>query len=148
MVGDVIELPHLLDYDPLDDNPTLFPTALKRFYQVTDANFGSEGFAIDWYPHLWRIKCEKLVDSQEFADILRDPVDKDNYLGDWDKNKTYPAGYTMTFGDKNYLSLQEVPAGTKPMQLIQILIGYLIQEELLKMSWVVTMKTLESMMLT
>ena len=52
MVGDVIELPHLLDYDPLNDNPTLFPTALKRFYQVTDANFGSEGFAIDWYPHL------------------------------------------------------------------------------------------------
>jgi hypothetical protein len=114
MVGDVIELPHLLDYDPLNDNPTLFPTALKRFYQVTDANFGSEGFAIDWYPHLWRIKCEKLVDSQEFQDILRAPDDIDNYLGDWDKNKTYPAGYVMTFGDKNYLSLQDVPVGTKP----------------------------------
>ena len=114
MVGDVIELPHLLDYDPLNDDATLFPTALKRFYQVTDANFGSEGFAIDWYPHLWRIKCEKLVDSQEFQDILRAPDDIDNYLGDWDKNKTYPAGYVMTFGDKNYLSLQDVPVGTKP----------------------------------
>jgi hypothetical protein len=114
MVGDVIELPHLLDYDPLNYDATLFPTALKRFYQVTDANFGSEGFAIDWYPHLWRIKCEKLVDSQEFQDILRAPDDIDNYLGDWDKNKTYPAGYVMTFGDKNYLSLQDVPVGTKP----------------------------------
>ena len=114
MVGDVIELPHLLDYDPLNDNTTDFPKALKRFYQVTDANYASEGFAIDWYPHLWRIKCEKLVDSQEFQDILRDPIDKDNYLGDWDKAKTYPAGYVMTFGAKNYISLQEVPAGTKP----------------------------------
>ena len=33
MVGDVIELPHLLDYNPLNDDATLFPTALKRFYQ-------------------------------------------------------------------------------------------------------------------
>jgi hypothetical protein len=114
MVGDVIELPHLLDYNPLDDNPVEFPVALKRFYQVTDANYGSEGFSQTWYPHLWRIKCEKLVDSQEFADILRQPTDKDNYLGDWDKNKTYPAGYTMTFGDKNYIALQDVPQGTKP----------------------------------
>ena len=111
MVGDVIELPHLLDYDPLN---TKFPTALKRFYQVTDANFASEGFASDWYPHLWRIKCEKMVDSQEFSNILEAPTNIDNYLGDWDKTRVYPAGYVMTFGDKNYKSLQEVPAGTKP----------------------------------
>ena len=110
MPGDVFELPHLKDEYALND----YRVALKRFYQVTDANYGSEGFSQTWYPHLWRIKCEKLVDSQEFQDILRQPTDKDNYLGDWDKNKTYPAGYTMTFGDKNYIALQEVPAGTKP----------------------------------
>ena len=111
MVGDVIELPHLMDYNPLNEE---FPTALKRFYQITDANYASEGFAIDWYPHLWRIKCEPLVDSQEFSNILKEPVNQDNYLGDWDKLKVYPPGYVVSFGDKNYVSLQEVPAGIKP----------------------------------
>ena len=111
MVGDVIELPHLLDYNPLKET---FPVALKRFYQVTDANYSADGFASDWYPHLWRIKCEMLVDSQEFSDILEQPTDIDNYLGDWDKNKSYPAGYVVSFGDKNYKTLQEVPVGTKP----------------------------------
>ena len=111
MVGDVIELPHLLDYNPLKET---FPVALQRFYQITDCNYASEGFASDWYPHLWRIKCEMLVDSQEFSDILEQPTDIDNYLGDWDKTKTYPEGYVVSFGDKNYKTLQEVPAGTKP----------------------------------
>jgi len=111
MVGDVIELPHLLDYDGLNET---FPTALRRFYQVTDSNYASEGFASDWYPHLWRIKCEKMVDSQEFSNILEQPTDIDNYLGDWDITSDYPPGYVITFGDKNYTSLQEVPAGTKP----------------------------------
>ena len=111
MVGDVIELPHLLDYNPLKET---FPVALKRFYQITDANYASEGFSQTWYPHMWRIKCEMLVDSQEFSDILEQPTDIDNYLGDWDKDKTYPEGYVVSFGDKNYKTLQEVPAGTKP----------------------------------
>ncbi len=111
MVGDVIELPHLLDYNPLKET---FPTALKRFMQITDANYASEGFSSTWYPHLWRIKCEPLVDSQEFSNILEQPTNIDNYLGDWDATRIYPSGYVISFGDKNYKSLQEVPAGTKP----------------------------------
>lgn len=111
MVGDVLELPHLMDYNPLNET---FPTALKRFYQITDANYASEGFSQTWFPHLWRIKCEPLVDSQEFSNILKEPVNKDNYLGDWDKLKVYPPGYVVSYGDKNYISLQEVPAGTIP----------------------------------
>ena len=111
MVGDVLELPHLLDYNPLKET---IPVALKRFYQITDGNFASEGFSPTWYPHLWRIKCEPLVDSEEFSQILAEPIDQDNYLGLWDSNKVYPAGYTITFGDKNYLSKQEVPIGIVP----------------------------------
>lgn len=111
MVGDVLELPHLLDYNPLNET---IPTALKRFYQITDANYASEGFTQTWYPHLWRIKCEKLVDSQEFSQILQEPNNKDNYLGLYDKNKTYPPGYVISFGDKNYISKIEVPAGITP----------------------------------
>jgi hypothetical protein len=111
MVGDVLELPHLLDYNPLNET---IPVALKRFYQITDSNYASEGFSQTWYPHLWRIKCEPLVNSEEFTDILKEPINQDNYLGDWDPNKTYPPGYTINFGDKIYESIAEVPIGVKP----------------------------------
>lgn len=111
MVGDVIELPHLLDYNPLDET---LPYAIKRFYQVTDATYASEGFSPTWYPHLWRIKCEPMTDSQEFQDILKEPANTDNYLGDWASDKTYPPGYVISYGDKNYISLIEVPVDTKP----------------------------------
>lgn len=111
MVGDVIELPHLLDYNPLRET---IPTALKRFMQITDANYASEGFSQTWFPHLWRIKCEPLVDSQEFSQILQEPINQDNYLGVWDKTKDYPEGYVITYGDKNYISLKPVPAGINP----------------------------------
>jgi hypothetical protein len=111
MVGDVIELPHLLDYNPLDET---IPVALKRFYQVTDGNYASEGFTQTWFPHLWRIKCEKLVASEEFDQILQTPTDTDNYLGQWDNTQTYPPGYVISFGDQNYTSIASVPAGITP----------------------------------
>lgn len=111
MVGDVLELPHLLDYNPLNES---LQYALKRFYQITDANFASEGFSQTWYPHLWRIKCEPLVNSEEFSQITQEPMNKDNYLGPYDPGKTYPPGYVISFGDKNYISTTTVPAGVKP----------------------------------
>jgi hypothetical protein len=108
MVGDVLELPHLTDYHPLNET---IPIGLRRYYQITDANYASEGFSQTWYPHLWRIKCEPLVDSQEFSDILEQPINKENYLGDWDKTKTYVPGYIVTYGDTNWTPVKEVPAG-------------------------------------
>lgn len=111
MVGDVIELPHLLDYNPLKET---IPVALKRFYQITDSNYASEGFSQTWLPHLWRIKCEPLIDSQEFSQILEQPINKDNYLGLWDSTRPYPPGYVVTYGDKNYITKIETPAGIPP----------------------------------
>jgi hypothetical protein len=67
MAGDVLELEHLKDYDALD---TDLPAALKRYYVVGDASFASEGFSPTWWPHLWRVKLNPLVDSQEYKDIL------------------------------------------------------------------------------
>lgn len=109
MVGDVIELPHLTDYHPLNE---LIPTSLRRYYQVTDANFASEGFSSTWYAHLWRIKCEPLVDTQEFSNILKQPTNTDNYLGDWSKTATYVPGYVVSYGNKNYIANENVPVGT------------------------------------
>jgi len=111
MVGDVFELPHLTDYHPLNET---IPIGLRRYYQITDAAFASEGFSSTWYPHLWRIKCEPLVDSQEFSTILNQPINKDNYMGDWDPTKTYEPGYTVTWGNKIYAPTQSVPAGIDP----------------------------------
>jgi hypothetical protein len=110
MVGDVLELPHLTDYHPLNET---VPVGLRRYYQVTDGNYASEGFTPTWFPHLWRVKCEPLVDSQEFADILSQPIQKDNYLGDWEPGKEYLVGYTVSYGGKIYAAKGPgpVPAG-------------------------------------
>lgn len=65
--GDVLELEHLKDYDSLNQD---VPAALKRFYVVGDASWASEGFSPTWWPHLWRVKLNPLVDSQEYKDII------------------------------------------------------------------------------
>lgn len=83
MVGDVIELPHLKDYYPLGGDDV--PAALKRYYVVQDATRAAEGFAPTWWGHLWRVKVQPLVDSQEYKDILnkiKAGDDTDTTLGD------------------------------------------------------------------
>ena len=67
IAGDVLELQHLRDYDPLNND---LPAALARYYVVGDASFASEGFSPTWWPHLWRVKLNPMVDSQEYKDIL------------------------------------------------------------------------------
>lgn len=67
MNGDVLELQHLIDYETLD--PSL-PAALKRFFVVSDCTRAAEGYSPTWWPHLWRVKLNPLVDSQEYRDIL------------------------------------------------------------------------------
>lgn len=66
MSGDVIELPHLKDEYALDDSAV----ALKRFYVVQDVTRAANGFSQTWYPHLLRVKCVPIIDSQEFAEIF------------------------------------------------------------------------------
>jgi hypothetical protein len=84
MVGDVLELPNLIDYYPLDEG---VGAALKRFYVIQDATRAAEGFAATYWPHLWRCKLQPLVDSQEYKDILdnlpaTDSGDSTNTLGE------------------------------------------------------------------
>jgi hypothetical protein len=86
--GDVIELPHLTDYYPLDND---IPLALKRFYVVQEVIFAAEGFSQTWWPHLVRVKMTPLVDSQEYKDIINKITGTDettpvgNYLSNYDK---------------------------------------------------------------
>lgn len=69
MAGDVIELPHQKDEYALDDAMV----ALKRFYVISEVTRPSTGYSATWYPHLLRAKCQPLVDSQEFKEILDAP---------------------------------------------------------------------------
>lgn len=69
--GDVLELPHLIDYNSLD---TSTPVALKRFYVCSDAQFAAEGFSPTWFPHSWRVKINPMTDAQEFKDILNNTM--------------------------------------------------------------------------
>ena len=64
--GDVIELPHLRDDFALND----FDISLPRYYVIEDVGRASEGFSVTWYPHLYRLKIKKIVDSQKYASIF------------------------------------------------------------------------------
>ena len=75
MSGDVIEVPNLMDFHPLNEN---LPKGLPKYYVIQDASFAAEGFSQTWAPHLWRTKCIPLVAQQEFNDILNKPIDPDN----------------------------------------------------------------------
>ncbi len=72
MNGDVLEIPNLKDFHPLDET---IPKAIPKFYVINDASFASEGFSQTWLPHLWRVKAVPLVGSQEYKDILENFID-------------------------------------------------------------------------
>ena len=107
IVGDVMELPHLKDFYPLDEG---LQAALKRYYVVQDATRASEGFAPTWYPHLWRVKLAPLVDSQEYKDILNKlpagDTNGDGFIDDRDKTLGELIGTIDKFLDINDAIIQ------------------------------------------
>lgn len=105
MSGDVLEFPNLRDYNPLDKS---IMKALPRYYVVQDAAWAAEGFSQTWLPHLWRLKCTPLVNSQEYYDIMNKPFEPNNI---WDPGNYYPPGMIVQDGDKYY---QAGPNGVPP----------------------------------
>ncbi len=69
MPGDVFELPHMKDLFALND----LNFGMPRYYVVEDVTLESQGYSVTWYPHLYRLKCKRIVDAQQFADILDKP---------------------------------------------------------------------------
>ena len=106
MSGDVLEIPNLKDYNPLDTSIT---RALPRYYVIQDAAFASEGFSQTWLPHLWRVKATPLVNAQEYKDIIDQPLMPDNI---WDNGNFYPQGTVVLSGTTYYQAIQNVPPGT------------------------------------
>ena len=104
MNGDVLEVPNLRDFHPLDSN---IPRALPKFYVVQDAAFASEGFSQTWLPHIWRVKATPMVNAQEYQDILQQPFEPENI---WDPGNFYPAGSIVNYDDVYYVALRNTPA--------------------------------------
>lgn len=104
--GDVLELPNLKDYFPLDNT---LPKALPKYYVVQDSSYASEGYSVTWYPHLWRVKATPLVGAQEYNDILKNSFENDTV---WDQDKFYPSGTVVLVGSKYYKAKQNVPVNT------------------------------------
>jgi len=75
MNGDVIEVPHLRDEDPLNENSTV---GLARFYVVNDAFRPASGYSPTWYHHLYAAKLLPITDSPEFKDIFGDGTDEND----------------------------------------------------------------------
>ena len=87
MSGDVLEFPHMKEDYSLDET---IPIALKRYYVIEDVNRAAEGFSQTWWPHLLRLKCKTLVDSQEFRDIVGDATTEGSlasYMSSFNKEK-------------------------------------------------------------
>ena len=107
MSGDVLELPNLRDFHPLDSN---IPKAIPKYYVIQEGAFGSEGFSQTWLPHLWRVKATPLVGAQEYNDILNKPFATDNI---WDPGNYYPTGSIVLDGATYYQAITNVPVGTE-----------------------------------
>lgn len=106
MNGDVLEIPNLKDYHPLNSN---IPRPLPKYYVVQDAAFASEGFSQTWLPHTWRVKATPLTNSQEYKQITDKPMVQENI---WDPGNFYPTGTVVNQGDSYFQAIQNVQAGT------------------------------------
>jgi len=106
MAGDVLELPNLKDYYPLNSNIT---RALPKYYVIQDASYATEGFSQTWLPHTWRVKATPMVNAQEYKQIMDQPFMPDNI---WDNGNFYPRGDVVKSGDQYYEAKANVPPGT------------------------------------
>ena len=68
--GDVIEVPHLKDEFALNE----FNVGLPRYFVISDIGRAAEGFSPTWYPHLYRLKLTKIMNSQQYKDIFNQPI--------------------------------------------------------------------------
>ena len=84
MTGDVIELPHMREDLRLDEDGQ----AVNQYWVVQDATKAAEGFDPGWWPHIWRVRCKQLQDTQEYSDIFgtgEEAEDLKNILSTYNK---------------------------------------------------------------
>lgn len=111
MVGDVVELPHLRDEFALSNSDMSLP----RFFVISDVGRAAEGFSQTWYPHLYRLKFNKIGDEPQYSDILNRPADEDaNFKGDYDPNVVYNPGNIVRYQGELYTVTQTTSGQLPP----------------------------------
>lgn len=103
MNGDVLEIPNLKDYHPLNKD---IPLPIPRYYVVQDADYATEGMSQTWLPHVWRVKATPMSNNQEFKDVLKSPVVSQQI---WDNSNFYPTGSIVNAGNVYYQAQANVP---------------------------------------
>lgn len=73
VIGDIFEIPSEVQYDS-KMNP------IKKYMEVTDVAWSTEGYTPGWKPTLQRIITEPMLSSQETLDILGD-INKPDEMG-------------------------------------------------------------------
>ena len=63
VIGDILEIPSEIQY-----GPTLTP--VKRYMEVTDVTWSTEGYTPGWQPTLQRLTAAPMLASQETLDII------------------------------------------------------------------------------
>jgi hypothetical protein len=97
--GDVVELPHLKDEFALNTADV----ALPRFFVITEVGRAAEGFSRTWYPHLYRLKLNKISNQQQYASIFNVPTDANaNFVGPYTAGTTYTAGQIISYQGQLY----------------------------------------------
>jgi hypothetical protein len=77
VIGDIFEVPSETQY-----SPTLKP--IKKYLEVTDVGWATEGFTPGWKPTLLRVAAMPMLASQETMDIIGDinpPSNLNDFLG-------------------------------------------------------------------
>jgi hypothetical protein len=69
MAGDVLEIIHQRDDMVLGQD-----TAISKYYVVDEGSRPAESYDPLWWPHMWRVKCEPMTDTQEYQSILQQPA--------------------------------------------------------------------------
>lgn len=92
MPDDIIELPNLRDFDPLDPNTPSLP----KLYVVTDSYRDADSFSATWRFHGWKVNCKPLTDSQEYRNFLNK---EDSHHGFVINDSTSPYGKLMEAND-------------------------------------------------
>lgn len=74
VIGDIIELPSEVQY-----TPSLTP--IKKYLEVTDVGWSTEGYTPGWTPTLLRVITSPLLASQETMDVIGDFAPTPDDLG-------------------------------------------------------------------
>ncbi len=91
VIGDILEIPSQVQY-------TTGLKAVKKYMEVIDVSWASDGYTPAWVPVLQRITAEPMMAKQETLDIVRHIQNQQDDIGFLDVERTQILDYTDVTG--------------------------------------------------